>query len=212
MIITSQDGIQHEITIPTLSIIGQVGNNYKVAYEAQVYITSTLNFTHEYETTITQYPQQIGVSTSLVEEIVYDPNVPPVGYGTTVIDGIVYRTATEQVAIGTVRYREVETPVYDIPEPVGIQTTVTEDKTVSCFSYFTVSFVTEGIENFTPWEDLTEEQVISWVPQNALSDKQNEHEATLEIEKDKILNPLKYHKDTPPTPWKIREEQQSINN
>jgi hypothetical protein len=212
MIITS-NSVKHEITVPSLSIIGKVDNYQKVAYEATVYINSQLNFTHEYETTFTQYPQQIGVSTSLVEQIVYNPEAPNPGYATTIIDGVVYREATPQVAIGTVTYREVTNPIYDILEPVGIATTVTEEKLVSCFSSFVINFDISNIQDFTPWEDLTEEQVIGWVPQEVLTTKQQEHEATLEIEKDKVLDPLKYYRDTPPTPWRIRNDQQaSINN
>ncbi len=135
MIITTSN-ITHDITIPNLSIIGKVGEYLNVAYEAQVYVNSKIDFIHEYDTTFTQYPEQIGVSTSLVEDIVYNRDVSPVSYGTTVVDGIVYREATEQVAIGTITYREVTTPVYDIPAAVGIATTVREDKSISCFSHF----------------------------------------------------------------------------
>ena len=211
MIITSSN-ITHDITIPTLSIIGKVQDNLNVAYEAQVYVSSTINFIHEYETTITQYPQQIGVSTSLVEEIVYNRDVSPVSYGTTVVDGIVYREATEQVAIGTITHREVTTPVYDIPAAVGIATTVREDKSISCFSHFNVSFQTSQIEDFTLWDDLTEEQVIGWIPQDSLLTKQQEHQATLEVEMDKVLDPLKYYRDSPVTPWRRRADEASSEN
>ena len=211
MIITTSN-ITHDITIPNLSIIGKVGEYHNVAYEAQVYVSSTINFIHEYETTITQYPQQIGVSTSLVEQIVYNQEAPSPGYATTVIDGIVYRTATEQVAIGTITYREVTVPVYDIPAAVGIATTVREDKSISCFSHFNVSFQTSQIEDFTSWDDLTEEQVIGWIPQDSLLTKQQEHQATLEVEMDKVLNPLKYYRDSPVTPWRIRADQASAEN
>ena len=210
MIITTSN-ITHDITIPNLSIIGKVGEYHNVAYEAQVYVSSTINFIHEYETTITQYPQQIGVSTSLVEQIVYNQEAPSPGYATTVIGGIVYRTATEQVAIGTITYREVTVPVYDIPESIGITTTITEEKSISCFSHFNVSFATENLATFTAWEDLTEEEVLGWVPSNALTSKQQEHKATLEVEMDKVLNPLNYYKDTPPTPWRIRADQAALN-
>ncbi len=211
MIITSSN-ITHDITIPTLSMIGKVQDNLNVAYEAQVYVSSKIDFIHEYETTITQYPQQIGVSTSLVEQIVYNRETPSPGYATTVIDGIVYRTATEQVAIGTITYREVTVPVYDIPESIGISTTITEEKSISCFSHFNVSFITENLTSFTAWEDLTEEEVLGWVPSDALTNNQQEHKATLEVEMDKVLNPLKYYRDTPPTPWRIRADQASVIN
>ena len=211
MIITSSN-ITHDITIPNLSIIGKVGEYHNVAYEAQVYINSKIDFIHEYDTTFTQYPEQIGVSTSLVEDIVYNRDVSPVSYGTTVVDGIVYREATEQVAIGTITYREVTTPVYDIPAAVGIATTVREDKSISCFSHFNVSFQTSQIEDFTSWDDLTEEQVIGWIPQDSLLTKQQEHQATLEVEMDKVLDPLKYYRDSPVTPWRIRADQASAEN
>lgn len=211
MIITTSN-ITHDITLPTLSIIGKVGEYHNVAYEAQVYINSKIDFIHEYDTTFTQYPEQIGVSTSLVEDIVYNRDVSPVSYGTTVVDGVVYREATEQVAIGTITYREVTTPVYDIPVAVGIATTVKEDKSISCFSHFNVSFQTSQIEDFTLWDDLTEEQVIGWIPQNSLFTKQQEHQATLEVEMDKVLNPLKYYRDSPVTPWKRRADEASAEN
>jgi hypothetical protein len=211
MIITTSN-ITHDITLPTLSIIGKVGEYLNVAYEAQVYINSKIDFIHEYDTTFTQYPEQIGVSTSLVEDIIYNREVSPVSYGTTVVDGIVYREATEQVAIGTITYREVTTPVYDIPAAVGIATTVREDKSISCFSHFNVSFQTSQIEDFTSWDDLTEEQVIGWIPQDSLLTKQQEHQATLEVEMDKVLNPLKYYRDSPVTPWRRRADEASAEN
>ena len=211
MIITTSN-ITHDITLPTLSIIGKVGEYHNVAYEAQVYVNSKIDFIHEYDTTFTQYPEQIGVSTSLVEDIVYNRDVSPVSYGTTVVDGIVYREATEQVAIGTITHREVTTPVYDIPAAVGIATTVREDKSISCFSHFNVSFQTSQIEDFTLWDDLTEEQVIGWIPQDSLLTKQQEHQATLEVEMDKVLDPLKYYRDSPVTPWRIRADQESAEN
>lgn len=211
MIITTSN-ITHDITIPNLSIIGKVGEYHNVAYEAQVYVNSKIDFIHEYDTTFTQYPEQIGVSTSLVEDIVYNRDVSPVSYGTTVVDGIVYREATEQVAIGTITHREVTTPVYDIPAPVGIATTVREDKSISCFSHFNVSFQTSQIEDFTLWDDLTEEQVIGWIPQDSLLTKQQEHQATLEVEMDKVLNPLKYYRDSPVTPWRRKADEASAEN
>ena len=211
MIITTSN-ITHDITIPNLSIIGKVGEYHNVAYEAQVYVNSKIDFIHEYDTTFTQYPEQIGVSTSLVEDIIYNREVSPVSYGTTVVDGIVYREATEQVAIGTITYREVTTPVYDIPAAVGIATTVREDKSISCFSHFNVSFQTYQIEEFTLWDDLTEEQVIGWIPQDSLLTKQQEHQATLEVEMDKVLDPLKYYRDSPVTPWRRRADEASAEN
>lgn len=211
MIITTSN-VTHDITIPNLSIIGKVGEYLNVAYEAQVYINSKIDFIHEYDTTFTQYPEQIGVSTSLVEDIIYNREVSPVSYGTTIVDGIVYREATEQVAIGTITYREVTTPVYDIPAAVGIATTVREDKSISCFSHFNVSFQTSQIEDFTLWDDLTEEQVIGWIPQDFLLTKQQEHQATLEVEMDKVLDPLKYYRDSPVTPWRRRADEASAEN
>ena len=211
MIITTSN-ITHDITIPNLSIIGKVGEYHNVAYEAQVYVNSKIDFIHEYDTTFTQYPEQIGVSTSLVEDIVYNRDVSPVSYGTTVVDGIVYREVTEQVAIGTITHREVTTPVYDIPAAVGIATTVREDKSISCFSHFNVSFQTSQIEDFTLWDDLTEEQVIGWIPQDSLLAKQQEHQATLEVEMDKVLDPLKYYRDSPVTPWRRRADEASSEN
>ena len=74
MIVTS-NSVQHEYTIPNLSIIGEVDGLENVAYKAQIYLHSSTTFDHTYETTI------------------YDMNVDPrVGIATTVTES---KTITE---------------------------------------------------------------------------------------------------------------------
>ena len=157
MIITS-NSVNHEYTIPDLSIIGEVDGLEDVAYKATLYLHSSTTFDHTYETTI-----------------------------------------------------------WDIDSPVGIATTVTESKTVSEFTYYDVQLNTVGIDSssFTSWEDLEEDQVLQWIfdkEPELIERIQDEQEVKVLEAKDKVLNPLKYYRDTPPTPWRIRADQASINN
>lgn len=157
MIITS-NSVNHDYTIPNLSIVGEVDGLEKVAYQARIYLTSSTTFDHTYETTS-----------------------------------------------------------YDIETPVGIATTVTESKTVSEFTYYDVELNTVGIDSstFTSWEDLEEDQVLQWIfdkEPELIERIQDEQEVKVLEGKDKILNPLKYYRDTPPTPWRIRADKASINN
>ena len=101
----------------------------------------------------------------------------------------------------TVNFPEIEVPVYDIPAPVQEKVEVTEDKTVSEFAGFSVEFTVEGIENFVPFEELTEEIVLDWIPESVIQPYLAQHEEKLLLEQDKILNPLKYQKDSPVPPW-----------
>ena len=154
MIITS-NSVNHDYTTPNLSIIGEVNGLSKVAYQARIYLTSSITFPHTYETTI-----------------------------------------------------------YDVDSPTGITTTVTEDKTVSHFTYYDVELNTVGISSvgFTAWEDLTEEQVLEWIfekEENTVQEIQTKNEEIVLEEQDKVLNPLKYYRDSPPTPWRIRADQES---
>jgi hypothetical protein len=109
-----------------------------------------------------------------------------------------------------------ETTIYDMESSSGITTTVTENKTVRHFTYYNVDLSTQDLDpnSFTAWEDLEEDQVLQWcfdAYPDTLKIRQENEDIVL-IEKDKVLNPLKYYKDTPPTPWKIRQDQQSHNN
>ena len=154
MIITS-NSVNHDYTIPNLSIVGEVDGLEKVAYQSRIYLTSSATFDHTYETTI-----------------------------------------------------------QDIDSPVGIATTVTETKTVSEFTYYDVQLNTVGIDSssFTSWEDLEEDQVLQWIfdkEPELIERIQDEQEVKVLEAKDKVLNPLKYYRDTPPTPWRIRADQES---
>jgi hypothetical protein len=156
MIITS-NSVEHNYTIPNLSIIGEIDGLQKVAYQAQIYLHSLTTFDHTYETTI-----------------------------------------------------------YDVDSLIGITTTVTESKTVTEFTYYNVDFDTDSIDSssFTSWEDLEEDQVLQWcfnADENTLQTRESMELKVLEA-KDKILNPLKYYRDSPPTPWRIREDQASVEN
>jgi hypothetical protein len=156
MIITS-NSVEHNYTIPNLSIIGEVDGLQKVAYQAQIYLHSSTTFDHTYETTI-----------------------------------------------------------YDVDSLIGITTIVTESKTVTEFTYYNVDFDTDSIDSssFTSWEDLEEDQVLQWcfnADENTLQTRESMELKVLEA-KDKILNPLKYYRDSPPTPWRIRADQASVEN
>jgi len=110
-----------------------------------------------------------------------------------------------------------ETTIYDMETSVGISTTVTESKTVSEFTYYDVELNTVGIDSssFTSWEDLEENQVLQWIfnkEPELIERIQNEQEVKVLEAKDKVLNPLKYYRDTPPTPWRIRADQASVIN
>ena len=157
MIITS-NSVNHEYTIPDLSIIGEVDGLEDVAYKATLYLHSSTTFDHTYETTI-----------------------------------------------------------WDIDLPVGIATTVTETKTLTEFTYYDVELNTVGLASstFTAFDDLEEDQVLQWCFDADADEKtriQNEQEAKVLEAKDKILNPRKYYRDTPVTPWRRRADEASINN
>jgi hypothetical protein len=107
-----------------------------------------------------------------------------------------------------------ETTIYNVDSPTGITTTVTEDKTVSHFTYYDVELNTININpiGFIAWEDLTEEQVLGWIfekEEALVQEIQTKNEEIVLEEQDKVLNPLKYYRDSPPTPWRIRADQES---
>jgi len=157
MIITS-NSVQHEYTIPSVTIVGDVDGFENVAERVEIYLHSSTTFDHTYETTI-----------------------------------------------------------YDMESPVGIATTVTESKTVTEFTHYGVDLNTAGIStaSFSAWDDLEEDQVLQWAFDADTDEKtriQNEQEAKVLEAKDKILNPRKYYRDIPVTPWRKRADEASINN
>ena len=156
MIITS-NSVQHEYTIPNVTIVGDVDGFENVAERVEIYLNSSTTFDHTYETTF-----------------------------------------------------------YENPENLGITTTVTESKTVTEFTHYSVDLNTAGIStaSFSAWDDLEEDQVLQWAfdaDENTIQTRQGMEERVLKA-KDKILNPKRYYRDTPVTPWRIRADQQASNN
>jgi hypothetical protein len=157
MIITS-NSVQHEYTIPGVTIVGDVDGFENVAERVEIYLHSSTTFDHTYETTI-----------------------------------------------------------YDMESPVGIATTVTESKTVTEFTHYGVDLNTTGIStaSFSAWDDLEEDQVLQWAFDADTNEKtriQNEQEAKVLEAKDKVLNPKKYYRNSPVTPWRRRADEANINN
>ena len=107
-----------------------------------------------------------------------------------------------------------ETTIYDMESPVGIATTVTEEKTVTEFTHFNVELNTVGITtaSFTAFDDLEEDQVIQWcldADTDRIQGIQDTQEAKTLEAKDKILNPKRHYRDTPVTPWRRRADEAS---
>ena len=157
MIITSNT-VEHNYTIPQLRIIGEVDGLENVAYQAQIYLHSSVTFDHTYETTL-----------------------------------------------------------YSEPGSVGIATTVTEEKTLTEFTVFDVDLSTVGLAStsFTAFDDLEEDQVLEWCfdeEPTLIANIQAEQEAKVLEAKDKVLNPKKYYKDTPVTPWRRRADEAAAQN
>ena len=156
MIITS-NSVNHDYTIPNISIIGEVNGLENVAYKTTLYLHSSTTFDHTYETT-----------------------------------------------------------VYNMESPVGIATTITESKTLTEFTYYDVELNTVGIASstFTAFDDLEEDQVLQWcfdAHEDTLQIRQAQEAKVLEA-KDKVLNPLKYYRDSPVTPWRRRADEASSRN
>ena len=102
----------------------------------------------------------------------------------------------------------------DMASPVGIATTVTEEKTVTEFTHFNVELNTVGITtaSFTAFDDLEEDQVIQWcldADTDRIQGIQDTQEAKTLEAKDKILNPKRHYRDTPVTPWRRRADEAS---
>jgi len=107
-----------------------------------------------------------------------------------------------------------ETTIYNMESNVGVTTTVTESKTVTEFTHYTVDLNTVGLAStsFTAFDDLEEDQVLGWCFTAASELKarvQTEQEAKVLEAKDRILNPRKYVRDTPVTPWRRRADEAS---
>ena len=105
-----------------------------------------------------------------------------------------------------------ETTIYNMESAVGIATTVTESKTVTEFTHYEVDLSTEGLDPdaFTAFDDLEEDDVLGWCFTAASELKtrvQNEQEAKVLEAKDKILNPRRYQRGEPVTPWRRRADE-----
>ena len=157
MIVTS-NSVEHNYTIPSVTVVGDVDGFENVAERVEIYLNSSTTFNHTYDTV-----------------------------------------------------------VYEGPESVGVTTTVTERKTVEEFTHFGVDLRTSGLtaESFTAWDDLEEDQVLQWAfdaDAEELAGIEDAQEAKVLEKKDRILNPKKYYRDTPVTPWRKRADEASINN
>ena len=108
-----------------------------------------------------------------------------------------------------------ETTIFDVEESqVGVTTTVTEEKTVTEFTLYDVELNTDNIDanSFTAFEDLEEDQVLQWcfaADTDTIPHRTRMEEKVLEA-KDKVLNPRKYYRDTPVTPWRAKRDQESL--
>jgi hypothetical protein len=159
MIITS-NSVQHEYTIPGVTIVGDVDGFENVAERVKIYLHSSTTFDHTYETTL------------------YDMNVDP---------------------------------------RVGIATTVTESKTITEFTYYDVDLNTVGLAatTFSAFDDLEEDEVVQWcidADTDRIEGIQDEQEAKVLEAKDKILNPRKYYRGDPVTPWRRRADEAAVEN
>ena len=103
--------------------------------------------------------------------------------------------------------------VYEDPESEGVETTVTETKVAEKTSQIFVNLDTSNISSFLNFDDLEEDTVVQWALDADPVQKQKHMDANETIvleEKDKVLNPLKYQKDSPVTPWRKRADQALI--
>jgi len=103
--------------------------------------------------------------------------------------------------------------VYEDPGSEGVETTVTETKVAEKTSQIFVNLDTSNISSFLNFDDLEEDTVVQWALDADPVQKQKHMDANETIvleEKDKVLNPLKYQKDSPVTPWRKRADQALI--
>ena len=103
-----------------------------------------------------------------------------------------------------------EKTIYEEPGMVGFTSIVTESKTVEEFTHFFVDLETSNILSFEEFDSLEEDTVLQWAFE-ANPEKVNAHQNTNEEKvlekKDRVLNPLKYYKDSPVTPWRRRADE-----
>jgi len=66
MIITS-NSVQHEYTIPNVTIVGDVDGFENVAEKVQIYLHSSTTFDHTYETTVYDRESSSGITTTITE-------------------------------------------------------------------------------------------------------------------------------------------------
>ena len=103
--------------------------------------------------------------------------------------------------------------VYNDIGSEGVETTVTETKVAEKTSQIFVNLDTSNISSFLNFDDLEEDTVVQWALDADPVQKQKHMDANETIvleEKDKVLNPLKYQKDSPVTPWRKRADQALI--
>ena len=105
-----------------------------------------------------------------------------------------------------------DTVIYKDSALAGVSTTVTEEKTVTEFTQFNVDLSTVGITtaSFTAFDDLEEDEVIQWcldADTDRIQGIQDAQEAKTLEAKDKILNPKRYYRNIPVTPWRRRADE-----
>ena len=110
-----------------------------------------------------------------------------------------------------------ETTLYDMDSRVGIATTVTESKTITEFTHYDVDLNTVGLAatTFSAFDDLEEDEVVQWcidADTDRIEGIQDEQEAKVLEAKDKILNPRKYYRGDPVTPWRRRADEAAVEN
>ena len=110
-----------------------------------------------------------------------------------------------------------DTVLYSDPGTSGVSTSVTEEKTVTEFTHFNVDLNTSGItaESFAAWDDLEEDEVVQWCLDSdtvRMQEIQAAQEAKVLEAKDKVLNPKKYYRDMPVTPWRRRADEAAALN
>ena len=87
----------------------------------------------------------------------------------------------------------------------GVRSSVTESRTESKSSQIIVNLNTSDISSFQAFDSLEENTVLQWAFDADSEGQKAKHMAANEAivleSKDKLLNPLKYKKDSPIPPW-----------
>jgi hypothetical protein len=68
---------------------------------------------------------------------------------------------------------------------------------------------------FSAFDDLEEDEVVQWcidADTDRIEGIQDEQEAKVLEAKDKILNPRKYYRGDPVTPWRRRADEAAVEN